>query len=203
MFLFIIFLLLSNARVSNSFQYKLLGEWKVALQSKNQNENAKVQIYPEYLNINIKNEMFGGIITTQQKYSGSYFFCECEKDELPTVEINLQNEFKKIDSLLGIEVSLRNGKSKVRGRLCAKFLNIGDDVVVLEIFNHIYKCKDMNSKGVCLLTRIIPSDSTNITPINLLLIGQFVGFLTSHMYDNAFNSLSFILNHNNEIINKP
>lgn len=164
----------------NAYNYQLWGEWKVTLQHKSRVQgNVNVKIYPKKLSINIRKEILGGIITCQKELLGSYV--SDEKQGL--IDIILENQLKTIDSILGIEVRIGKEKqSRVRGKLTAKVLHSSTDILVVEVANKIKLCNEVGNEYECLLNRITPSDNT-ITPVNLFLIGQFLGFSTSHFLD--------------------
>ncbi|NBV29143.1 hypothetical protein EBS02_09050 [bacterium] len=175
-----------------SYPYGLWGEWKVS-QPREKTTTTKVHVYPKSsLHIHIRQDMLGGIITYQKELSGKYTsYSDLETREHKLL-VRLENEVQEVDSFLGIETRLKKKSNKIRGSLCVRILDQTPDILVLSVENQIKNCVHHNNTTEFLLTRIRPSDSSHITPMNLLLIGQFVGFTTSHFYDSILYVVKII-----------
>lgn len=177
------------------YPYRLLGDWKVSsydLHSKRA-VNARVHIYPQTVQINLKQDLLGGILTCQKELSGTYSWFSDVDTQQQKMHVAIQLEVHTIDSFLGVEMRVQKEKTTIRGRMLVTILDCTTDVVVLSTENYIRDCSQKKSQEF-LLTRIHPSFvDPSVTPINLLLIGQFVGFLVYHLYDGILTVLRSLL----------
>jgi len=200
----IMMILLDGIRKSGGYAYRLWGQWKLSVEDRSRNipGEVSVKIYPRDLQIQIRKEFVGGVLTCQKELYGRYSLYSDVESKQTYINVHLENQMRTIDSILGIQIRLKKEEQKrVRGRLTAKVLYLSQDIIALEVSNRIKKCDQWSGKSYeCLLSRIDPSigEGSPSTPMNFFLIGQFVGFATSHTLDFTLSVLRSLVFHDNQ-----
>lgn len=173
-----------------SYAYRLWGDWRLSVENRANTIQGEVliKIFPRDIKILVRKEFIGGIATCQKELYGRYSLYSDVETRQTFINVHLENQMSTIDSILGIQLRLRKEQQKrVRGRLLAKLLYQSQDIIALDVTNNIQKCDHGGDKNYeCLLSRVDSSlmgSAFPSTPINFFLIGQFVGFATSHSMD--------------------
>jgi hypothetical protein len=197
-------ILFDGIRESWGYAYRLWGQWKLSVEDRNKNipGEVSVKIYPRDLQIQIRKEYVGGVLTCQKELYGRYSLYSDIESKQTYINVHLENQISTIDSILGIQIRLKKEEQKrVRGRLTAKVLYLSQDIIALEVSNRIKKCDQWNDKNYeCLLSRVdsITGEGSPSTPMNFFLIGQFVGLATSHTFDFTLSVIRSLVFHDNK-----
>ena len=168
-----------------NYRHKLLGTWKV------NKIDTSIDISRNKIKIITKEDIFGSIVTVQKQLYGCYNLNtniktdnESENLVFTSLCVKLLNKTEKLDSILGIEINNNALESvPIIGTLDFKITFISDDVILAETQNKIRGCKENGEKDYILIRDKDISSILNPIPLNIFLIGQIVGFTSSHILD--------------------
>jgi hypothetical protein len=182
---------------TEGYAYRLWGHWKLSVEDRSRSippQDISVRIFPREVQIMIRKEYVGGVITCQKELYGHYNLFSDVDTRQTFMNVHLENQMRTIDSILGVQVRFRKEEQKrVRGRLSAKVLYQSQDIIALEVSNRIQKCDQWSGKSYeCLLSRVEASNGES-TPVNFFLIGQFVGFVSSHTLDFTLSAIRHLI----------
>jgi hypothetical protein len=176
-------LLLINTTIAFNHRHKLLGTWKI------NKRDTSIDISRNKIKIITKEDIFGSFVTVQKQLYGCYNIdtnIKTENESLifSSLCVKLSNKTEKLDSILGIEVNNNKLESvPVIGTLDFKITFISDDVILAETQNKIKGCKEYGDKDYILIRDKQISSALNPVPLNIFLIGQILGFSSSHILD--------------------
>jgi len=189
-------IIIFNINFVNSllFPYNLWGKWNVNYQFNNKNKyTTDISIYSSNLQINKRQELLGGIIIYNTRLTGSFYPCSDLNTKTKKIIIKLYKKNYIINSIFGIKINIQTHeiKKKIRGSMYIDIIDYSDDIIIFNLYGTFTGY--LNKKQFA-LTRINNNNIfENITPLNLILITQFVGFITTHFYDSLLDILINIL----------
>jgi len=175
--------LITPCNINAYNNHKLLGSWKINKQ------DTSIDIGRNKIKIITRQDVLGSLITVKKQLYGCYNTEPLIKNPnndiiLTSVRLKFLNKSETLDSIFGIEIGDTELDVKpMIGKINFKLTFISDDVILAESENKIKGCIENGKKDYILIRDKEISSSANPIPLNIFVIGQVLGFSSSHFLD--------------------
>jgi len=183
-------LVIVNTFNTHNYPYNIWGSWHINFLDKNLPKNSVIKIFPSKIEIITTKDILSGVILMEKEYKCKY---NLEKKSVkPEIKLNFEKEVNQIHSLLGVELKINKSIKNIENDLKINIIYANSESIVILLNGSINKFTFNDTEVILSKIKIKNND---IIPINILIIGNIIGYTMNHIYDSIFDDIQNLLLH--------